>query len=222
MKTRFLFVLLILPLFTYSQENCKVLLADLDSTYIGECKNGLAHGLGEAWGDFHYIGKFAKGLPHGKGKADYTDGKHYDGAWKKGLKDGKGVLTYIEDNKVVQKTFIWSKGKASKEVLPPPYKVVTKKNITRLRVYSQGGENGVWFSPKSVGGAESENEDIRVTGSNGTETTLNSRIGFENITFPFYGSIRYKAWNQWHTSKSDVFLEIEILEPGNWIVEIQN
>ena len=221
MKTSLLIVLLIVPFFAYSQDDCKVLLADLDSTYIGECKNGLAHGQGEAWGEFHYTGKFVKGLPHGKGKAEYPDGKSYDGSWKKGLRDGKGILSYKEGNEVIEKTFIWSKGKVSKEVLPPSYKVITKRNVTRLRIYSQGGGNAVWFSPTSVGNVDSQNENMRVTGSNGTEITLGSKIGFENVSFPFSGSIRYMTWNQMHTSKFEVFVEIEILEPGNWVVEIQ-
>ena len=222
MKTRWLLIVLLIPLLTNAQEDCKVLLSDLDSVYIGACKNGLAHGIGEAWGDFHYTGKFVKGLPHGKGKAEYPDDKTYNGSWKKGLRDGKGTLTFAENGKIVQKTYVWSKGTKLRELVPAAYKVITKRNINRLRIYSQGGANGVWFSPTSIGGAASQNDNIRVTGSNGSETNLSSKIGFENVTFPFTGSIKYNTWNKLRTSKFEVFLEIEVLEPGNWIIEIQN
>lgn len=222
MKIKLLILTFLFPLVLLAQDECKVLLKDLDSTYIGSCKKGLAHGNGEAWGEFHYVGNFVKGLPHGQGKADYPDGNIYDGSWKKGLRNGKGSLTFFENGELVKKDYIWSKGKISREDLPPAYKVITKRNINRLRVFSQGGGNAVWFQPKSVGGADTEHEDLRITGSNGTETTLNYKVGYENVTFPFKGTVRYITWNKLRTSKFEVFLEIEILEPGNWMIEIQN
>ena len=78
------------------------------------------------------------------------------------------------------------------------------------------------FSPKSIGGAETDAENIRVTGSNGSEVKLGSRIGFENVNFPFTGTIKYISWNKMRTATFEVSLEIEILEPGNWVIEIQN
>lgn len=222
MKTRLLFILIIIPLFVSAQENCRVLLADIDSIYIGNCKNGLAHGNGEAWGDFHYTGKFVKGYPNGKGKAEYSDGIVYTGSWKKGLRNGKGSLAYMENGKLVKKDFFWSKGKQLREVLPPSYKFTTKRNVNRVRVYSQGGDHAVWFLPKSLGGVSTQLEDMRVSGSSGTETSHSPKIGYENVSFPFKGSIKYYSWNKLRTSRFEVFIEIEILEPGNWIVEIQN
>jgi hypothetical protein len=217
-----LVIILFFPLYCFSQDDCKVLLPELDSIYNGNCKNGLAHGLGEAWGDFHYTGRFVKGLPHGHGKADYPDGEIYDGSWKKGLRNGKGSLTIIENGELVKKDYIWSKGKISREILPPAYKVITKRNITRLRIFSVGGENAVWFQPRSVGGADTDLEDFRVIGSSGKETIINSKIGYENVSFPFNGTVKYRTWNKLRTAKFEVFLEIEIMEPGNWIIEMQN
>jgi hypothetical protein len=222
MKIKLLILTFLFPLVLSAQEECKVLLKELDSTYIGSCKNGLAHGIGEAWGEFHYIGNFVKGLPHGQGKADFPDGKIYEGKWKKGLRNGQGSLTFIEDGEVVKKTYVWSKGKMVREVVPPAYKVIRQRNINRLRVYSQGGENSVWFYPKSMGGVETIPENMRVTGTNGSEIHLTSKIGYENVTFPFTGSIKYITWNKLRTAKFEVILEIEIFEPGYWIVEIQN
>jgi len=222
MKFRFFFVFILIPLFTSAQENCRVLLSELDSVYSGDCKNGLAHGNGQAWGKFHYSGRFVKGLPNGHGKAVYPDGITYVGSWKKGLKHGKGTLSYTDKGEKIEKTYIWSKGEKGKEVLPPSYKVITKRNINRLRIYTQGGGKAVWFVPKSVGGADTEIEDFRVIGSSGIETQGNSRIGYEDIIFPFKGTVKYYTWNKMRTSRFEVYLEIEILEPGNWIVEIQN
>ena len=107
-------------------------------------------------------------------------------------------------------------------ILPPSYKVITKRNINRLRIYSQGGGKEVWFVPKSVGGGDTEIENFRVIGSSGSEISINSRIGYENVTFPFRGTAKYYTWNKLRTSRFEVFLEIEVIEPGNWIIEIQN
>ena len=219
---KLLILILIIPVQTFAQNDCKVLLEELDSLYIGSCKNGLAHGQGEAWGDFHYIGKFNKGLPHGVGVANYPDGKIYRGSWKKGLRNGKGTLSIPKSGEMVIKTYVWSKGEIQREILPPAYKVITKRNINRLRVYSQGGGNAVWFQPKSIDGAETGAGNMRVTGNNGSEISLGSKIGYENVSFPFKGTIKYMTWNKMRTAQFEVFLEIEVLESGNWVIEIQN
>jgi hypothetical protein len=223
MKARLLiFIMLSLPVICISQEECRVLLPELDSVYMGDCKKGLAHGSGEAWGDFHYKGRFKKGLPDGQGTANYPDGTVYDGSWKKGLRNGRGTILLIKNGEKIEKNWIWSKGEKVKEILPPSYKIITKRNISRLRVYNQGGQNGVWFKAGSAGGAASNMEDARLTGSSGAETNYSEKIGYDNVSFPFLGTIKYYAWNKLRTTKYEIFLEIEITNPGNWIVEIQN
>ncbi|MDR0775128.1 MAG: hypothetical protein LBE81_00615 [Azonexus sp.] len=69
--------------------------------YKGECKDGLAHGKGEAWTDpargsyrRDYSGAFKDGLPHGVGKSvfintkDGVTGVEYEGEWFKGKEHG--------------------------------------------------------------------------------------------------------------------------------------
>jgi hypothetical protein len=221
MKIRFLLILFLLPVYVSSQEECKVLLKELDSVYIGACKNGLAHGQGEAWGDFHYFGKFSKGLPHGEGMAEYPNGTVYNGFWKKGLRHGKGTLSVPKNGQMVNKTYAWSKGKQTREIAPPAYKVLMRRNIARLRVYSRGSGNEVWFSALSEGG-KTNVENIRVTGSTGNKVKIGSSFGFEDVNFPFTGIIKYSTWNKVQKAHFEVFLEIEIFKPGNWIIEIQN
>lgn len=198
------------------------MLKDLDSVYVGKCKNGLAHGQGEAWGKFHYKGKFSEGYPQGQGMAEYPDGSVYDGSWKKGLRDGNGTLSTIENGKPVRRIWVWENDVKQKEVLPPAYKVITQRNINRLRVYKQGEGSYVWFYPNSTGGVSSDLSDIQLSGSNGSEINQSQKIGYENVAFPFKGSIRYKSWNKLRTTQFEIFLEIEITQSGNWVVEIQN
>jgi hypothetical protein len=222
MKIKLLLTALLIPLFSLAQDGCKVLLPALDSVYKGKCKNGIANGLGEAWGKFYYKGKFSGGYPEGEGRAEYPDGTIYIGNWKKGMKNGKGTVRFTENGKIVEKTFMWENDLKQKEILPAPYKILTQRNVARMRVYKQGGNNGVWFNPNSQGGVAGDFEDFQLSGSSGRETLTNPKFGYEDCQFPFKGSIRYKAWNKLRTTQFEILVEIEITEAGNWIVEIQN
>ncbi|MFA5814225.1 MAG: hypothetical protein WC865_01200 [Bacteroidales bacterium] len=222
MKLIILFIALFVTISDQAQSECKVLLPSLDSVYIGKCKNGLAHGAGEAWGRFHYKGRFSAGYPEGEGRAEFDDGTVYVGYWKKGLRNGKGTVIFKENGKEVQRTWIWENDIRQKEVLPPPYKVITQRNVSRMRVYKQGVENQVWFYPNSMGGVSTDFQDMQLSGSSGRETKFSPKFGFEDVMFPFKGSIRYKAWNKLRTTQFEILVEIEISEAGNWIVEIQN
>ncbi|MCU0459673.1 MAG: hypothetical protein MUE37_11375 [Bacteroidales bacterium] len=77
----------------WSQNNCKVLKPGIDSTYAGDCKQGLANGQGTATGIDRYTGEFKKGLPDGTGTYIWNNGDKYEGEWKKGLREGTGKYT---------------------------------------------------------------------------------------------------------------------------------
>jgi hypothetical protein len=77
---------------------CKVLDPDIVGTYEGECRNGLANGLGIAKGRDEYRGRFMNGIQHGKGIYIWGEGSEwagdiYDGENVKGERTGKA--TYI-------------------------------------------------------------------------------------------------------------------------------
>jgi hypothetical protein len=57
---------------------CKVLDPDIGLSYTGECKDGLAHGIGHAKGRDEYVGSFESGAAHGFGK--YTWGEESEWA----------------------------------------------------------------------------------------------------------------------------------------------
>jgi hypothetical protein len=99
MKKIFIIFILLNSIIPYSfaqqrEPACKVLMAEISSTYDGGCKDGLAHGKGTAVGEDTYVGSFVDGLPDGKGKYTYKNGNEYDGYWKNGLKDGKGKFKF--------------------------------------------------------------------------------------------------------------------------------
>ncbi|MFA6126793.1 MAG: hypothetical protein WC699_05775 [Bacteroidales bacterium] len=222
MKTHLLFLLVFAPLIAAGQQNCKVLLPALDSVYVGKCKNGLAHGSGEAWGRFHYTGKFADGFPQGSGIAEYRDGTVFTGYWEKGLRQGKGTLRIKQNGVFTEKTYLWAGDSIQKEILPPSYKVISQRNVSRFRIFRQGDGNVVWFYPNSTGGIATNDMDFILTGSSGNERNYNPKFAYQEVVFPFKGSIKYQAWNKLRTAQMEIFFEFVISEPGNWIVEIQN
>ncbi len=61
--------------------------------YIGEVKENLAHGQGNASFNtgFVYVGQWYKGKPHGHGKSFCTDRITYEGSWEQGERHGKGI-----------------------------------------------------------------------------------------------------------------------------------
>jgi len=76
-------------------QDCKVLTHAFSVKYVGECKKGLAHGAGEAWGDaLRYAGEFKKGAVTGKGVIYFENGSTYTGVVQDGLREGKGEMLY--------------------------------------------------------------------------------------------------------------------------------
>ena len=74
--------------------DCKLIDLELQGTYEGECRNGLAHGYGVAKGTAEYQGEFRKGLKHGKGVKTWPWGDRYEGGFLDDRRNGKGMYTW--------------------------------------------------------------------------------------------------------------------------------
>jgi len=221
-------VLLFLPFFSLltlsasSQDQCSVLMKSIGERYEGECKKGLADGTGEAWGADHYRGSFKKGLPHGKGTYEYADGSLYEGMWSKGLRHGAGKLTFRYNGSDSIQDGLWTKDefKGNKSV-EQDYRIITMRSIERYKVYrySEGNEIRVVLKPMSSGSLEVSN--LQITGSSGYESEfLNSQMEFRNCDYPFKLRVTFNKWSKLKTIRVDASIELEILRPGVWIVEI--
>ncbi len=217
--------IVLLPVFSISgqsQENCSVLMKTIGERYVGECSKGLAHGDGEAWGTDHYIGAFKKGLPQGKGIYNYADGSVYEGMWLKGLRHGTGKYTFryrgsdsIQEGQWVDDKFIGKKEDVQ------GYKLITQRAVERYKVYriSDGNEIRVHLRPIASGTLDVTN--LQITGSSGIETEfLNSQMEFRNCEYPFRLRVTFNKWSKLKTVRVDTSLELEILRPGIWLVEI--
>lgn len=74
---------------------CKVDDPELQGTYRGSCANGVADGMGEAWGIAYYRGEFKAGRKHGKGVKIWPDtGDRYEGLFAEDRKEGMGTYTW--------------------------------------------------------------------------------------------------------------------------------
>jgi hypothetical protein len=214
--------ILALPHTVAAQDQCVVLMESISDRYEGECKKGLAHGQGEAWGIDHYTGSFKKGLPNGMGTYEYTDGSVYEGMWSKGLRHGTGKLTFkFNDTDSIQQG-LWDDDKfiGDKET-SQGYSIVMKRAIERYRIYrySDGNEIRVHLKPLDSGTLEVSN--LQITGSSGHETPfLNSQMEFRNCDYPFRLRVSFKKWSKLKTVRVDTEFEVVILKPGVWLIEI--
>eukprot|EP01043_Picozoa_sp_COSAG02_P031296 COSAG02_NODE_2035_length_10040_cov_4.348355_5_plen_995_part_00 len=71
--------------------------------YIGDRKDGLAHGKGTAifFDGREYEGEWCEGKPHGRGTETWPSGKRYVGEWREGWPHGRGTRTEPDDSRYV-------------------------------------------------------------------------------------------------------------------------
>lgn len=205
----------------YAQENCKVLMPKISDGYTGSCKNGLADGKGEAFGTDQYKGEFKKGLPDGQGLYIWQTGEKYEGSWKKGLKDGNGRYTFKSNGKDTVMAGIWKEDKYIGEKAVAPYVILYKNSISRVTCIKSGDlPNYVVYKFSRAGGSADDINELMLTGSTGDESISSNFIGFEQVTFPFEGKIKFIAPNALRTATMSCELRYQINEPGAWTVTI--
>lgn len=207
---------------SWSQDKCAVLMESISERYTGICKQGLADGAGEAWGRDHYLGDFKKGLPHGKGKYEYADSSVYEGMWSKGLRHGSGRFAFKYNGSDSIQEGLWTKDEyKGNRAAQQEYRVITMRAVERYRVqrYSDGNEIRVILKAIDAGSLDVTN--LQIIGSSGTETEfLNSQMEFRNCEYPFKLRVTFNKWSKLKTMRVNTSIELEILKPGVWIIEV--
>jgi len=221
-KVTIIFFSLFLNYQLFAQSECKVLLKDLQGTYTGDCKKGLAHGEGTAKGKDTYSGEWKKGLPNGHGKYTWATGETYEGEWSKGMKNGYGVYQFKYKNKDTLVEGIWKNDiYQGKEIKSPTIK--QQYNIDKYQINNVNAfQNRVLFDFWQNGSRNVTIEDLKLIATNGTLTKSGQLNGFDNIIFPVTITIRYTSYNKLHTSKFNAVFEIMIYEPGDYVVKLFN
>ena len=210
--------ILLIPSFIsiiYAQDECIVLLPRIAVTYEGSCRKGLADGQGEAIGIDHYIGEFRKGYPDGVGTYKWQTGETYVGEWSKGQRHGEGKYTfkYMERDSVLA-----GRWKEDKYIGLPdiePYVIEYRNGIGRVTCIRTGDRPYVKyvFPRGSV-------SNLMLQGSSGSENIISSFIGYDQVNFPFKGSVKFTAPNAWMTASIYGELRLTINQPGAWVVTI--
>lgn len=213
-------VLLVLPV--TGQVDCQVLKAEISLEYDGECKNGLAHGVGIASGQDQYSGRFRKGYPHGIGTYTWSTGEVYEGAWKNGLRHGYGKYTSSKDGKETLQEGNWLKDKFMGRSGSNTIKVKTKRNVIRYTAIRKSDGNQVMVKILMNGVPNIEIEDLMFIGDSGSEIGYSQYIGYENVEFPFSGKITYLTWNKLKTIRYEVVFEFVVPQPGYWELSLHN
>jgi hypothetical protein len=80
--------------FAAAAQECKVLDPELQGSYAGPCKDGLAEGAGQAQGTAEYRGEFRAGKKHGKGVKSWPSGDRYEGDFAEDRREGRGKYTW--------------------------------------------------------------------------------------------------------------------------------
>ncbi len=202
----------------YAQDGCKVLLPRIATSYTGPCKKGLADGMGEAVGADRYKGEFKKGYPDGKGTYIWQNGETYIGEWSKGLRSGEGTYTfkYMDRDSIVAGQ--WRDDKFIGAVALAPYVIEYRNGVGRISCIRTGDRPYVKyvFSRPDL-------YNMILQGSSGQENiSYNSSgfTGFEQVTFPFKGNVKFDAPSALMTTVLKCELRLTINQPGAWVVNI--
>lgn len=79
---------------TAAAQTCRVLDPELQQSYQGDCRQGLAEGQGEARGTAEYRGEFRAGRKHGRGVKTWPSGDRYEGEFADDRRHGVGVYAW--------------------------------------------------------------------------------------------------------------------------------
>ena len=227
MKTKYLlttFLLMTLVIrFSFSQEvNCKVLKPEIAAIYSGDCKKGLANGKGKAEGIDKYEGRFKDGLPNDNGTYQYANGDIYQGDFKNGMKNGSGSFNFKYMSKDSTYQGIWKEDVFVKKIVPPAYSISQNLNIQRYSVRKSNTGNRIMFAFIQNGKSNVSITGLSFAQSDGSPLDIGQERGFDNIRFPFTCKVSYTSLNSFQSASFQNIFEIQINEPGQWMVTLYN
>ncbi|MFP4470902.1 MAG: hypothetical protein ACLFPE_09465 [Bacteroidales bacterium] len=207
---------------SFAQNDCKVMMAEIDSIYEGKCKRGYAHGQGMAIGEDRYEGKFRKGMPHGLGTYTWSTGEIYTGHFVEGELDGEGIYTYKSNGNDTTITGIWERNEYMGPIPEKP-KVHQQISIDRINFNKLGDTpNQVVIAFMQNGRHNTDIENLLLTADSGFDYELGQSRGFREVKFPVTVSAKYNTWNKMRTRRVYSSFEFIISEPGNWQVDVIN
>ncbi len=103
---------------------------------------------------------------------------------------------------------------------PAPYIIEYRNGIGRVTCMRTGDRPYIRYVFSRNGGESHEISDLMLQGSSGSENISTVFTGFEYIEFPFHGSVRFYAPNNFYSAILTCELRLTINKPGAWIVTI--
>ena len=226
-----LLIAAIISLSTMAQNDCKVLVKELEGQYNGECKKGLAHGEGAAKGIDTYFGNFKRGFPNGFGVYNYLNGSNYIGSFKKALRDGYGIMNDMSSGNLIQYYGLWI---ADKLVIPNDARGLFKiDHFSGASMVIPEVERGneyeskifIEFTEKGVPTRTATIKEYKISSGEYVENikrTLNRTIEFDNIEeFPVTLKLSY-LYKQVDWRQQDAEFEVTLFVPGIWTIKLEH
>lgn len=198
-----------------------VLLPELQSSYEGKIKKGLANGKGKATGIDVYEGYFKKGLPDGKGKYIWPNGDIYHGFFKKGKPDGEGTLTLKIEQRDSVITGIFENGVYKGPKPLPDLKVVRLNNADGVIARKIADDRDAIFVYIVRDARPAPYTNLLVNVTSGSYTVNETYIHIENYVLPLTINLRYTLPG-YLSGTIDVNAEFILQNNGQFKVDVKN
>jgi hypothetical protein len=218
----FLAALLSFLQLTGQNNDCKVLIPEISASYVGDCKNGLAHGKGTATGIDRYEGQFSKGLPNGTGTYTWSHGIVYKGEWSKGIRDGEGEMVYTTARGDSTVKGFWRGGTYIGKENIPSFIVNRKDDLLSSNFRRLGPGNEVIIKFMMKGQKNPSVRGLSLAFTSGTRFVSGTYEGVQSVNYPLDLKINYSTNNPISRSSFDVVFECTINEPGKWEITLNN
>lgn len=218
-KTGFLVFALLIANYGFTQE-CKVLKAEISTSYQGECKNGLAHGKGIAKGQDSYDGEFKKGLPDGKGTYIWANGSIYEGNWRSGVRDGKGKYTWHTAKGDSTLVGVWRRDKYAGTGIAP-YTINLNQSISRYSIRKGLGlDNKITIQFMRAGTNFSDINNLNINTDSGATEINGAYLNINNAVFPLEIKLDFSVPSLLNTYDVKCIFNLTIREKGSWEIVI--
>ncbi len=207
-----------------AKPKCKVQLASIAESYEGDCKKGMAEGVGTARGVDTYVGEFKKGLPHGQGRYIWADGNYYSGDFRKGEQEGYGEKVIKRPGQLDSLVIGYWKGGSYIGKYESDYTVGNNKNVRRLRIAKVAdGPNQIQVFVVTRDGFPIPLEAIEGSDDKNTKNEFTPEyMGWKNVVYPFTGGrVVYQFRQMDGIGIQDCFAEFDIFSPGSWEVYME-
>jgi len=138
------------------------------------------------------------------------------------MRSGNGKFTFKFLGRDSTYMGMWKEDQLVKKIVPPAYLISQKVNLQRYTITKIKPGNRVMFAFMQNGMNNRSISALSFAESGGTSLSIGHEQGFDNIRFPFNCKVSYNTPNSFRTASYEIIFEIQINEPGHWLVTLYN